>query len=76
MTVTLYAKPEGSCVPCTATEKALIKNGIQYTRIDITEDEAALEFILSLGHRAAPVVVVGEDNWSGFRPEKIAALAA
>ena len=76
MTVTLYAKPEGTCVPCTATEKALIKSGIEYTRIDITEDRAALEYILSLGHRAAPVVVAGQEHWSGFRPEKIAALAA
>lgn len=76
MTVTLYAKPEGTCVPCTATERALVKHGIEFTKIDITEDQNALDYILSLGHRAAPVVVAGDKNWSGFRPELIAELVA
>lgn len=78
MTVTLFAKPEGTCVPCTATEKAFIKNGIEYTRIDITESPEALDRILALGHLAAPVVIVEEtgENWSGFRLDKIATLVA
>jgi len=72
--VTVLSKP--SCVQCTATERALTKQGTKYTKIDMTEDPAALELAKSLGYMAAPVVIVGEEHWSGFRPERIAALAA
>ena len=27
-----------------------------------------------LGYKQAPVVIAGEDHWSGFRPDKIGAL--
>ncbi|HAZ98329.1 MAG TPA: NrdH-redoxin, partial [Halomonas sp.] len=29
----------------------------------------------ALGYRQLPVVVVGEEHWSGFRPDRIQALA-
>jgi len=29
-----------------------------------------------LGYQQAPVVVAGEDHWSGFRPDRIKAVAA
>ena len=75
MTVTLYGKP--NCVQCTATERALKTAGIDFDKIDVTQDEQAYDYVVGLGYQAAPVVVVGDDNhWSGFRPEKIAALAA
>jgi glutaredoxin-like protein NrdH len=74
MTVTVYGKP--NCVQCAATERTLIKQGITFNKIDITEDQDAYDYVVSLGHRSAPVVVVDQDNWSGFRPEKLAALVA
>jgi len=78
MTITLYAKPEGTCPPCTATEKALIRDKIAFTKIDVTENQEGLDRILELGHRAAPVVVVEEtgENWSGYDPGKIKALSS
>ncbi len=74
MTVTVYTKP--SCVQCTATYRALDNKGIQYEVLDVSADEAALEQVKSLGYLQAPVVVTEDDHWSGFRPDKIAALTA
>lgn len=31
--------------------------------------------VKELGYTAAPVVVAGEDHWSGFRPDKLATLS-
>ncbi|MCQ9163855.1 MULTISPECIES: glutaredoxin-like protein NrdH [unclassified Arthrobacter] len=73
MTVTVYTKP--ACVQCNATYRALDKKGITYQSVDITEDPAALERLLSLGYQQAPVVITDADHWSGFRPDKIAAIA-
>ncbi|MBB3752631.1 glutaredoxin-like protein NrdH [Mycolicibacterium sp. BK634] len=56
------------------TYKALDKQGLSYNVVDITEDHAARDHVMSLGYLQAPVVVAGEDHWSGFRPERIRAL--
>ena len=74
MTVTVYTKP--ACVQCNATYKALDKAGVAYEVVDITEDDSARDYVLSLGYLAAPVVVAGDDHWSGFRPDRIKALTA
>jgi len=74
MATTVYTKP--SCVQCNATYRALDSQGIEYDVVDLTEDPAALEIVKQLGHLQAPVVVTDDENWSGFRPDKISALAA
>jgi len=74
MTITLLAKP--NCVPCTATQRALDKSGLEYTKRDITEDPEAYELAMSLGYMQAPVVIAGDDHWSGFRPDRLSALSA
>ncbi|MBE3638574.1 glutaredoxin-like protein NrdH [Mangrovicoccus algicola] len=74
MTVTVYSKP--ACVQCTATTRALDAKGIAYAVVDLTEDAAALERVTGLGYRQAPVVIAGEDHWSGFRPDRIGQLAS
>lgn len=74
-TITVYTKP--ACVQCDATYRALDKNGLQYDTVDITEDANARDYVMTtLGHLQAPVVVAGEDHWSGFRPDRIKALVA
>lgn len=73
MTITIYSKP--SCVQCNATYRALDKLGFEYTVVDITEDADARDYVMSLGHLQAPVVMAGGEHWSGFRPDKIKALA-
>ena len=72
MTVTVYTKP--ACVQCNATYKALDKQGIAYETVDITADGDARDYVLALGYLQAPVVVAGDDHWSGFRPDRIKAL--
>ncbi|OKH71946.1 glutaredoxin [Mycobacterium sp. SWH-M3] len=71
--VTVYTKP--GCVQCTATIKALTKNGVPYTIRDVTVDAAARDTVLAFGYTAAPVVVAGTDHWAGFRPDRIKTLA-
>ena len=61
MAITIYSKP--NCVQCTATYRAMDKAGLSYETVDISLDAQA------------PVVVAGEDHWSGFRPDKIKTLA-
>ena len=73
MTITVYSKP--ACVQCTATTRALEARGLAYQIIDLTEDDAAMELVTSMGYRQAPVIVAGEAHWAGFRPDMIGALA-
>ena len=73
-TIVVYTKPE--CVQCNATYKALDKLGLSYSVVDVSLDEQARKYVLALGYLQAPVVVAGDEHWSGFRPERIKALAA
>lgn len=73
MTITVYTKP--ACVQCNATYKALDKQGLEYEVVDITEVPEARDYVMALGYLQAPVVVAGGEHWSGFRPDRIKALA-
>jgi glutaredoxin-like protein NrdH len=73
MSITVYSKP--ACVQCTATYKALDKQGVVYNKVDISLDSEARDYVMALGYLQAPVVVAGDDHWSGFRPDRINALA-
>lgn len=73
MNVTVYTKPH--CVQCDATKRALSSKRIAYEAVDMSEDPDALATVKALGYAQAPVVVTSEDHWSGFRPDKIKALA-
>lgn len=74
MSVTVYTLP--SCVQCDSTKRMLKSIDVDYQEVDISQDPVALEMVKTLGYTAAPVVVSGEDHWSGFRMEKIQALSA
>lgn len=71
--IVVYSKP--ACVQCVATARELERRGIPYKYVDLTQDSAALNVVQNLGYRQVPVVVTGNDHWSGFRPDKIALLA-
>lgn len=71
--VAVYSKP--SCVQCTATYRALDKQGIEYEVFDVSVDEKALAAVKELGYLQAPVVVTETEHWSGFRPDKISEFA-
>ena len=71
--LTVYTLP--NCIQCTLTKHALNKAGLVYETVDLTSDQAAADLVTQLGYRSAPVVTVGADHWTGFRPDKINALA-
>lgn len=73
MSITVYTKP--NCVQCNATKRAMDKQGLSYNTVDLTQDVNALNRVKELGFTQAPVVLAGEDAWSGFRPDRIKALA-
>ena len=71
--VTVYVLP--NCIQCTMTKHALDTAGIRYEVVDLSVDDAAHDLVSGLGYRSAPVIVLGADGWSGFRPDRIANLA-
>ncbi|MDY6049978.1 MAG: glutaredoxin-like protein NrdH [Corynebacterium sp.] len=74
MPITVYTKP--ACMQCNATKRALDKAGVSYDVIDITQDNEARDYVMSLGYLQAPVVTAGDEHWSGYRPERINAIVA
>lgn len=73
MNITVYSKP--ACVQCTATTRALERQGVAYNVIDVSVDDEALIHVQSLGYRQVPVVVAGDTHWAGFRPDMISTLS-
>ena len=74
MTITVYTKPR--CPQCDATTRTLDRHGAPYNTVDITADRDALEMIVGLGYQQAPVVIAGEEHWSGFRPDRLTSVSA
>lgn len=66
---TVYTLP--ACVQCESTKKYLTKMGVSFNVVDMTEDSSALDLVKALGYQSAPVVISGDDHWSGFRPDKL-----
>ena len=63
-TITVYTKP--ACPQCNATFRALDKAGIDYTKVDITVDAAARDYVMALGYLQAPswspATTIGPDS--------------
>lgn len=74
MTVVIYTLP--SCVQCDTTKRMMQKIDVEYREVDLSVNEEAYQMVKALGYSAAPVVVAGEEHWSGFRPDRIQSLAA
>ena len=72
MPVTVITSP--GCQPWRSTKRMLTDRGVDYRERNVADDPGALELAKSLGHSASPVVIAGEQHWSGFRPDLIAAL--
>lgn len=71
---TVYTKD--NCVQCDMTKRLMDKVGIEYDVVNISNDPEALDKLVQLGYRAAPVVITDNDSWAGFQPDRIADLAA
>lgn len=73
MSITVYSKPV--CPQCDATKKYLTKMDVEYTEIDISQDEAARQEVLDMGYQQTPVVKSGDVHFSGFRIDKLREIA-
>lgn len=71
--LTVYTLP--NCIQCNLTKHALDKAGLDYETVDLTHDQAAADLVTQLGYRSAPIVTVGTEHWTGFRPDKINSIA-
>jgi glutaredoxin-like protein NrdH len=74
MNIIVYSTP--NCSQCRMTYKALDRVGIEYEVIDLSQDTDTADKFREQGFRQAPIVMAGTETWSGFRPDKISALAA
>jgi glutaredoxin-like protein NrdH len=74
MKITVYSTP--NCGQCRMTYKALDRAGIAYEVVDLSQDAEKLEELRQQGYLQAPIVMAGTETWTGFRPDKIKALAA
>lgn len=71
-TATVYTKP--NCPQCEDTKNLLTSLGVEFTTEPITP--ANIKEFKERGHRQAPIVVTSDgDEWSGFHPDRIKALA-
>ena len=69
MEITVYTMP--NCVQCEQSKRYLDTKQVEYSVVDISEDSKAYEFVTSLGYKSAPIIVAGNDHWSGFRLERL-----
>lgn len=71
---TVYTKP--GCMPCRATERRLGQHGLTFALVDVSQNPAALDALVAEGYRETPVVKTADGHaWSGYRPDRIDALA-
>lgn len=70
--VKVYSLP--SCVQCESTKRMLKSIDVEFEEVDMSQDPVALEMVKALGYTSAPVVISGDNHWSGFRMDQIKAL--
>lgn len=74
MPAVIYTLP--SCVQCDTSKRLMKSMNIEYTEVDLSQNEEAYEMVRALGYTSAPVIISGEQHWSGFRMERIKSLVA
>ena len=71
--VIVYSKT--ACGKCVFTKKWLESKGIPYEEKRTDLDEDARNEVIEMGYQELPVVVVvGDESWSGYQPDKLAEL--
>ena len=65
----IYTLP--NCVQCDSTKRLMDSLNIDYEVVDLSSDEESYKMILNMGYKQAPIVISGDQHWSGFRMEKI-----
>lgn len=67
--VTVYSRK--GCQQCRMTKKWLTDRGIDFEEKNTSDNEDYVDEVRSLGYQALPVVVAGDQSWSGFRPDRL-----
>jgi glutaredoxin-like protein NrdH len=65
MQITVYSNP--NCVQCEQTKKWLERNNLRFDTKMIQDSPEIQEIIAEHKFQSAPVVVAGDNVWSGFR---------
>ncbi len=73
MSVTVYTSP--GCVRCKATMRHLMNKDVPFETVDLSTDSQAKQRLADEGFTSLPVVDVDGEMFSGFRPDKLDALA-
>lgn len=73
MKVTVHSTP--NCVQCNMTKREMTKLGIEFEEVDLSQHPELLAEFKEKGYLASPIVVAGEQVWSGFKHERIKGLA-
>lgn len=74
MSVIVYSNP--NCTACEQTKRFLTVKGIEFESKMIQDSPEVFDLIEEKGYSAAPVVVAGEESWSGFRLDKLNTLVS
>jgi glutaredoxin-like protein NrdH len=70
--VIVYSNP--NCQACEQTKRFLTLKEIPFEAKMIQDSPEVFSLIEEKGYASAPVVVAGEDSWSGFRLDKLNSL--
>lgn len=71
--ITIYSTP--TCVYCNSLKKYLASKNIEYTEVDVSENEQELEKMVAIsGQMGVPVVDIDGDVVIGFDRERIDGL--
>lgn len=65
---------KSNCIQCTMTKRKLQADGVEFIERMIETDSDALAKVRQLGYTSMPVVVAGDNHWSGFQPDRIKSL--
>lgn len=74
MSVIVYSNP--NCQACEQTKRYLTVKGVEFESKMISDSPEIMSLIEEKGYRSAPVVVAGDDSWSGFRLDKLNSLVS
>lgn len=69
MQISLYTTP--NCPQCRISKKMLDEAKVEYKVVDLSQDAEAMAMVREMGYTAAPVVIAGDNHWSGFRHDKM-----
>jgi len=70
MTVEVYSTP--TCMYCNLLKDFLKENNVEYTEINVAEDEEKRNYIVEKsGQMGVPVAIIGDEVIVGFNQAKI-----